>query len=246
MSMLCMWRSHKLRLPPQHFQRRCRQMKPRRRWVIRWNHFYIILSRFFAEVFSHAFLYWNNSPIYCIWADCWYWTTCFDIKINVFLSSCFTIQIWEFFEKCIEYLIVDIIFNFTRFLSKATFRKQFLIVSVRTSFQALATYSMGCRTSICFAISESSKSSLKRAITYRINFSQYFDVKLWMKAQFWKKLLCNPHKNNISNHLINLSKIIDRNSSRYDKYLCIGDFNTETSETALRNFCDLYKSFRLS
>ena len=32
-----------------------------------------------------------------------------------------------------------------------------------------------------------------------------------------------------------------RNSSRYGKYLCIGDFNSETSETALRNFCDLYK-----
>ena len=28
----------------------------------------------------------------------------------------------------------------------------------------------------------------------------------------------NPHKNNISNHLMTLSKIIDRNSSRYDKY----------------------------
>ena len=40
---------------------------------------------------------------------------------------------------------------------------------------------------------------------------------------------------------MNLSKIIDRNSSRYDKYLCIGDFNSATSETALRNFCDLYK-----
>ena len=40
---------------------------------------------------------------------------------------------------------------------------------------------------------------------------------------------------------MNLNKIIDRNSSRYDKYLCVGDFNSETSETALRNFCDLYK-----
>ena len=39
----------------------------------------------------------------------------------------------------------------------------------------------------------------------------------------------------------NLSKIIDRNSSRCDKYLCIRDSNSETSETALRNFCDLYK-----
>ena len=56
-------------------------------------------------------------------------------------------------------------------------------------------------------------------------------------------LLCsyNPHKINISNHLMNLSKIIVRNSSRYDKCFCVGDFISETPETALRNFCDLYK-----
>ena len=31
----------------------------------------------------------------------------------------------------------------------------------------------------------------------------------------------NPRKNNISNHLMNLSKIIDKNSSHYDKYIFI-------------------------
>ena len=51
----------------------------------------------------------------------------------------------------------------------------------------------------------------------------------------------NPYENNILNHLMNLSKISDRNSSHYDKYLCIGDFNLEISDTALRNFCNLYK-----
>ena len=51
----------------------------------------------------------------------------------------------------------------------------------------------------------------------------------------------NPHENYVSNHLTNLSKIIDKNSSRYDKYLCKGEFNLETSEIALRYFCDLYK-----
>ena len=51
----------------------------------------------------------------------------------------------------------------------------------------------------------------------------------------------NSHKNNISNHLMNLSQIIERNSPRYNKYLCIGDFSSETSETALRNFRDIYK-----
>ena len=44
---------------------------------------------------------------------------------------------------------------------------------------------------------------------------------------------------------MNLSKIIDRNSCHYDKYLCTGDFNSETSETRLRNFCDLYKLKKL-
>ena len=39
---------------------------------------------------------------------------------------------------------------------------------------------------------------------------------------------------------MNLSKIIDRSFSPYDKYLWIGAFNSETSETALGNFCNLY------
>ena len=38
---------------------------------------------------------------------------------------------------------------------------------------------------------------------------------------------------------MNLSKIIDRKYSCYDKYLWIGDFNSETFGTALKNFCDL-------
>ena len=38
---------------------------------------------------------------------------------------------------------------------------------------------------------------------------------------------------------MNLAKIIDIIFSRYDKYLCI-DLNSETSETTLRNLCDIY------
>ena len=40
-----------------------------------------------------------------------------------------------------------------------------------------------------------------------------------------KWLLISSYKGNISNYLMNLSKTIDGNSSHYDKYLCIGDFN---------------------
>ena len=56
-------------------------------------------------------------------------------------------------------------------------------------------------------------------------------------------LICsyNSHKINISNHLMNFSKVIDRSTSHYHKYLCIGDFHAGTSENALRNFRDLYK-----
>ena len=47
-------------------------------------------------------------------------------------------------------------------------------------------------------------------------------------------LICSydPQKYNISNRLMNLSKIIHRNVSHYDKYLCIY-FNSETPETVL-------------
>ena len=50
---------------------------------------------------------------------------------------------------------------------------------------------------------------------------------LAIEANFKTKWLiictCNLHKNSISFHFMNLSKIIDRVSSHYDKYLCIGD-----------------------
>ena len=79
-------------------------------------------------------------------------------------------------------------------------------------------------------------------ISYASSDTECLAIEINLRKTKWLLICsCNPHKNNISNYLMNLSKIIDRNSSRYDKYLCIGDFNSETSETALRNFCDLYK-----
>ena len=46
----------------------------------------------------------------------------------------------------------------------------------------------------------------------------------------------NPHKNNISNHLENLSKVLNRHLSRYERFLCIGDFNSEITEFPMKNF----------
>ena len=45
----------------------------------------------------------------------------------------------------------------------------------------------------------------------------------------------NPHKNYISNHLESLSKLLNRNFSQYERFLCIGDFNSEITEFAMKN-----------
>ena len=48
--------------------------------------------------------------------------------------------------------------------------------------------------------------------------------------------LVKPHKNYISNHLENLSKVLNRNLSQYERFLCIGDFSLEITEFAKENF----------
>ena len=50
----------------------------------------------------------------------------------------------------------------------------------------------------------------------------------------------NPHKNYIWNHLENLSKVLNINLSQYERFLCIGDFNSEITEFAVKNVCDIY------
>ena len=50
----------------------------------------------------------------------------------------------------------------------------------------------------------------------------------------------NLHKSYISNHLDNLSKVLNRNLSQYERFLCIGDFNSKITEFAIKNVCDIY------
>ena len=50
----------------------------------------------------------------------------------------------------------------------------------------------------------------------------------------------NPNKINISNQLENLSKVLNRNLSQYERLLCIGDFNSEITKFTMKNFCDIY------
>ena len=50
----------------------------------------------------------------------------------------------------------------------------------------------------------------------------------------------NPHKNYVSKHLENLSEVLNRDLSQYEGLLCIGDFNSEITEFAVKNICDIY------
>ena len=62
----------------------------------------------------------------------------------------------------------------------------------------------------------------------------------YLKMAF--KVACseNPHKNSISNHLENLSKVLNTNLSQYERFLWIGDFNSEITEFGMENVCDIY------
>ena len=50
----------------------------------------------------------------------------------------------------------------------------------------------------------------------------------------------NPHKENISNFRRQLNPILDDNLSAYDNFLLIGDFNSESHEEILKEFCDTF------
>ena len=52
--------------------------------------------------------------------------------------------------------------------------------------------------------------------------------------------LYNPSKNLISRHLKVLGKYLDQFYLNYDNVLLQGDFNSEVSETILKEFCEIY------
>ena len=50
----------------------------------------------------------------------------------------------------------------------------------------------------------------------------------------------NPNKNLISNHLKEIDKNLDNYSSKYDNVILLGDLNSEPTESAVRDFCEIY------
>ena len=47
----------------------------------------------------------------------------------------------------------------------------------------------------------------------------------------------NPNENLISNHLKKIEKNLDNYSSKYGKFILLGDLNSEPTESAVRDFC---------
>ena len=49
----------------------------------------------------------------------------------------------------------------------------------------------------------------------------------------------NPNRNLISNHLKEIGKSLDNYSSKHDNFILLGDFNSEPTESAARDFCQI-------
>ena len=71
--------------------------------------------------------------------------------------------------------------------------------------------------------------------------TECFLVEINIRKRKWL-IVCsyNPHRNTISEHLHSLSKRIDLHSSRYDNLLIIGDFNVESTDKCMGEFCESY------
>ena len=50
----------------------------------------------------------------------------------------------------------------------------------------------------------------------------------------------NPNKSLISNHLKEIGKNLDNYSSKYDNFILLGDLNSEPTESAVKDFCEIY------
>ena len=75
--------------------------------------------------------------------------------------------------------------------------------------------------------------------------SFYIEINTRNKKWF---LVCtyNPNKNLISNHLEEISKNLNNYSSKYDNFIPIGDLNSEPTESAVRDFCEIYSCKNIS
>ena len=68
-----------------------------------------------------------------------------------------------------------------------------------------------------------------------------FFIEINIRKKKWLLVCtCNPNKNLISNHLKEIGKNLDNYSSKYDNFILLGDLNSEPTESAVRDFCEIY------
>ena len=68
-----------------------------------------------------------------------------------------------------------------------------------------------------------------------------FSIEINIRKKKWL-LVCtySPNKNLISNLLKETSKNLDNYSSKYDNFILLGDIDSEQTESAVRDFCEIY------
>ena len=66
-------------------------------------------------------------------------------------------------------------------------------------------------------------------------------IEIILRKKKWL-LFCsyNPQKGNITSHMQHLSQGLDRHLPNYDNVLILGDFDSESNDSCLENFCQLY------
>ena len=77
------------------------------------------------------------------------------------------------------------------------------------------------------------------------NNSEYFSVETNLRKKKWLLCCsCNPRKNSISTHIDFLRRELYLHSSNYESFitliLLLGDFNSEMTDSNLKDFCNLY------
>ena len=68
-----------------------------------------------------------------------------------------------------------------------------------------------------------------------------FYIEMNIRKKKWLLVgMYNPNKNLISNHLKEIGKNLDNYSSKYDNFILLGDLNSEPTESAVKDFCEIY------
>ena len=64
------------------------------------------------------------------------------------------------------------------------------------------------------------------------------DINLRKRKWLWNGS-CNPNKSQISHHFECLNSLLDEHSKKYENFFFIGDFNVNTSDSSMKEFCSL-------